>query len=135
MDTMFRKVDAREYVVGFYSTGPKIRANDLQLHELMTKYCENPVFVIIDVRKDVIGVPVKAYAAVDTLQEDGKETKLEFSHVREKRALSYFILYYPPPIYTSFYVHFYSFMYPVLLTHFSLFCINTGGCCDRCDGE
>ena len=25
MDTMFRKVDAREYVVGFYSTGPKIR--------------------------------------------------------------------------------------------------------------
>ena len=98
---MFRKVDAREYVVGFYSTGPKIRANDLQLHELMTKYCENPVFVIIDVRKDVIGVPVKAYAAVDTLQEDGKETKLEFSHVREKRALSYFILYYPP------YIHFF----------------------------
>ena len=47
---MFRKVDAREYVVGFYSTGPKIRANDLQIEELMRKYCENPVFVIIDVR-------------------------------------------------------------------------------------
>lgn len=66
---MFRKVDAREYVVGFYSTGPKIRANDLQLEQLLRQYCEHPVFVIIDVRKDVIGVPVKAYAAVDTLQE------------------------------------------------------------------
>ena len=98
---MFRKVDAREYVVGFYSTGPKIRANDLQLHELMTKYCENPVFVIIDVRKDVIGVPVKAYAAVDTLQEDGKETKLEFSHVREKRKAPFILLYsLLPPLYT-----------------------------------
>ena len=81
MDTMFRKVDAREYVVGFYSTGPKIRANDLQVEELLRSYCEHPVFVIIDVRSDVVGVPVKAYAAVETLQEDGKETKLEFSHV------------------------------------------------------
>ena len=81
MDTMFRKVDAREYVVGFYSTGPKIRANDLQIDELMRKYCEHPVFVIIDVRADVVGVPVKGYAAVDTLSDDSQQTTLEFSHV------------------------------------------------------
>ena len=113
---MFRKVDAREYVVGFYSTGPKIRANDLQLHELMTKYCENPVFVIIDVRKDVIGVPVKAYAAVDTLQEDGKETKLEFSHVREKAR---FILLYSllPPLYTLLFMYTFILLCTLFYTH------------------
>ena len=81
MEGMFRKVDAREYVVGFYSTGPKIRANDLQIDELMRNYVAQPIFVIIDVRKDHEGVPVKAYTAVETLQEDGKETELAFSHL------------------------------------------------------
>ena len=81
METMFRKVDAREYVVGFYSTGPKIRANDLQIEELMRTYVAQPIFVIIDVRQDHEGVPVKAYVALETLQEDGKETKLAFSHL------------------------------------------------------
>lgn len=47
----------------------------------MRKYCEHPVFVIIDVRADVVGVPVKGYAAVDTLSDDNQQTTLEFSHV------------------------------------------------------
>ena len=84
METMFRKVDAREYIVGFYSTGPKVRANDLQIEELMRKYVARPVFVIIDVRPDFEGVPVKTYTALETLQEDGKETKLEFTHLASR---------------------------------------------------
>ena len=61
---------------------PRVRrANDLQIDELMRKYCEHPVFVIIDVRADVVGVPVKGYAAVDTLSDDSQQTTLEFSHV------------------------------------------------------
>ncbi len=31
---MFKKVNAKERVVGFYSTGPKIRENDLQIAHL-----------------------------------------------------------------------------------------------------
>ncbi len=31
---MFKKVNAKERVVGFYSTGPKIRKNDLQIARL-----------------------------------------------------------------------------------------------------
>ena len=53
----------------------------MQIDELMRKYCEHPVFVIIDVRADVVGVPVKGYAAVDTLSDDSQQTTLEFSHV------------------------------------------------------
>ena len=81
MENMFRKVDARERIVGFYSTGPKVRSNDLKINELFRKYVAHPVFVIIDVRTDFEGVPIKAYTAVEALQEDGKETRLEFRHV------------------------------------------------------
>lgn len=34
MFAMFKKVAAKERVCGFYSTGPKIRENDLQIAEL-----------------------------------------------------------------------------------------------------
>lgn len=33
MFKMFKKVNAKEKIVGFYSTGPKIRANDLDIDE------------------------------------------------------------------------------------------------------
>jgi|EP00949_MAST-11_sp_MAST-11-sp1_P004447 26S proteasome regulatory subunit N8 len=81
MEHMFRKVNAREKVVGFYSTGPKIRPNDLQIDALFHKYTDAPVFVIIDVRPHFEGVPVKAYVAKEELKEDGKETCLEFKHL------------------------------------------------------
>ena len=35
----------------------------------------------VKVRADVVGVPVKGYAAVDTLSDDAQQTTLEFSHV------------------------------------------------------
>lgn len=31
---MFRKVNARERIVGWYSTGPKIKPNDLSIHQV-----------------------------------------------------------------------------------------------------
>ncbi len=34
MFAMFKKVNAKERVVGFYSTGPKIKGNDLQIAQL-----------------------------------------------------------------------------------------------------
>ena len=67
-------------VVGFYSTGPKIRTADLQLDALMRKYCAEPVFVIIDVRPDVDGIPTQAYVSEEEVHE-GKETLRTFRHV------------------------------------------------------
>jgi proteasome lid subunit RPN8/RPN11 len=40
---------AREHVVGWYSTGPRLREADLSMHQLMTNYCSNPVLVICEV--------------------------------------------------------------------------------------
>jgi hypothetical protein len=40
---------AREHVIGWYSTGPRLREADLSMHQLMTNYCSNPVLVICEV--------------------------------------------------------------------------------------
>ena len=37
---------AREHIVGWYHTGPKLHPNDIAIHELMDKYCANPVSAI-----------------------------------------------------------------------------------------
>ena len=34
---------AREHIVGWYHTGPKLHPNDIAIHELIGKYCANPV--------------------------------------------------------------------------------------------
>eukprot|EP01098_Paradermamoeba_levis_P008918 TRINITY_DN3680_c0_g1_i4.p1 TRINITY_DN3680_c0_g1~~TRINITY_DN3680_c0_g1_i4.p1 ORF type:complete len:326 (+),score=118.20 TRINITY_DN3680_c0_g1_i4:135-1112(+) len=81
MFAMFKKVNANEHVVGWYSTGPKIRPNDLDIHEVIRKYTPNPAFVIIDVQPQELGIPTKAYVTVEELKEDGKTTQMEFKHI------------------------------------------------------
>jgi len=70
MLAMFRKVHAKERVVGFYSTGPQIRPNDLRIYELVQRFVPAgtvtpPVFVIIDVRPDRESIPTTAYRVVE----------------------------------------------------------------------
>lgn len=59
-------------MVGWYSTGPKIKENDLEINELFRKYATNPLLVIIDVQPKELGIPTQAYCAV----EDVKEVRL-----------------------------------------------------------
>jgi 26S proteasome regulatory subunit N8 len=40
---------AREHVVGWYSTGPRLREADLAIHQLMSNYVTTPVLVICEV--------------------------------------------------------------------------------------
>ena len=39
----FKSIAAREKVVGWYHTGPKLRANDSDINELMRRFVPNPV--------------------------------------------------------------------------------------------
>merc|ERR1719460_2726398 len=48
MFSMFKKVNQKERVVGWYSTGPKIKPSDLSIHELFRRYCPEPVLLIMD---------------------------------------------------------------------------------------
>lgn len=66
---MFRKVSAKEKIVGFYSTGPKIRTNDLDIDVLFRRYVANPLLVIIDIRPESQGIPTQAYYSVELVEK------------------------------------------------------------------
>jgi len=78
---MFKKVNAREKPVGWYHTGPKMRASDQEINELFKKFIPRPVMVIVDVREDTVGIPTDAYFAVEEIKDDGTETQKIFLHV------------------------------------------------------
>uniref|UniRef100_A0A3P8Z7R1 26S proteasome non-ATPase regulatory subunit 7 n=1 Tax=Esox lucius TaxID=8010 RepID=A0A3P8Z7R1_ESOLU len=98
---MFKKVNARERIVGWYHTGPKLHKNDIAINELIKQYCTNSVLVIIDVKPKDLGLPTEAYFSVEEihdvsgamtysntnwvlfalLHQDGTPTSKTFEHV------------------------------------------------------
>jgi 26S proteasome regulatory subunit N8 len=80
MFAMFKKVNASEKLVGWYTTGPKIKPGDLQIDALVRRYTPNPVMVIIDVKPKLLGIPTEAYHAVEEIREGAQQT-WTFKHV------------------------------------------------------
>lgn len=66
---MFKKINAREKLIGWYHSGPKLRASDLEINELFKRYNPNPLLVIIDVQPKEVGVPTDAYFAVEEIKD------------------------------------------------------------------
>ena len=46
-------MNAKEIVVGWYTTGTKFKSHDVEINEVIRKYCPNPVLVVIDVEHSV----------------------------------------------------------------------------------
>ena len=72
MNDMFKKVNAREKLIGWYHSGPKLRASDLEINELFKRYTPNPLLVIIDVHPQDVGVPTDeaVMALISPVPED-----------------------------------------------------------------
>uniref|UniRef100_A0A7N0THL7 JAB1/MPN/MOV34 metalloenzyme domain-containing protein n=1 Tax=Kalanchoe fedtschenkoi TaxID=63787 RepID=A0A7N0THL7_KALFE len=86
MFSMFKRINAKEHVVGWYSTGPKLLENDLNVHALFNDYVTNPVLVIIDVQPKELGIPTRAYYAVEEVKEPtGKKHKIRGGLERRAR--------------------------------------------------
>jgi len=86
MLTMFRKVNAKERVVGFYSTGPQIRPNDLRIYDIVTRFTKSsipPVFCIIDIRPDRQSIPTTAYKVTEEVASSttNDNRQRQFAHV------------------------------------------------------
>lgn len=74
MFAMFKKVNAKEKVVGWYSSGPRLRSSDLDVNQLLGNYCDTPVLVICEVQpKSDMGLPTTAYYSKDEVREDGTQ--------------------------------------------------------------
>ena len=80
MREMFKKVNAREKLIGWYHSGPRLRASDLEINELFKKYTPNPLLVIVDVQPKEVGVPTDAYFAIEEIKDDGTTTTKTFVH-------------------------------------------------------
>lgn len=78
---MFKKVNAKERIVGWYHTGPKLHPNDIAINDLLRQYCKQSVLVIIDAKPKNIGLPTEAYRAVEEVHDDGTPTTKTFEHV------------------------------------------------------
>lgn len=83
MYAMFKKVNSREKVVGWYHTGPKLQQSDIAINDLVKEYSgPNSVLVIIDAKlNQEAGLPTKAYYAVEEVHDDGTPTSKTFEHV------------------------------------------------------
>jgi 26S proteasome regulatory subunit N8 len=80
---MYRKVNAKERVVGFYSTGPQIRPNDLRIHDIVERFLPPgsltpAIFCIIDIRPDRQDLPITSYRVVEELSD---KVHRSFAHV------------------------------------------------------
>eukprot|EP00051_Salpingoeca_urceolata_P027532 m.481902 g.481902 ORF g.481902 m.481902 type:complete len:355 (-) comp22371_c0_seq1:38-1102(-) len=81
MFDMFRKVNARERVIGWYHTGPKLRSNDININEVIRRFVPNPVLVVIDAVPKELGLPTRAYVSVEEIHDDGTPTSKTFAHL------------------------------------------------------
>ena len=56
-------------MIGWYHTGPKLRASDQEINDLLKQYIARPVMVIVDVRQQAVGIPTDAYFAVEEIKD------------------------------------------------------------------
>lgn len=81
MGEMFKKINAKEKLIGWYHSGPKLRASDLKINEVFKRYVANPLLVIVDIQPRTVGIPTDAYFAVDDIKHDGSRAERTFVHV------------------------------------------------------
>lgn len=62
-------------MIGWYHTGPKLRASDLEINQVIKRYTSKPVMVIVDIRPDAErgsgkgAIPTDAYFAVEEIKD------------------------------------------------------------------
>ncbi|CAO3592721.1 unnamed protein product [Absidia cylindrospora] len=81
MNDMFKKVNAKEKLIGWYHSGPKLRSSDLEISELFKRYTPNPVLAIVNVKPNDVEIPTDAYFSIEEIKDDGTATSKTFMHV------------------------------------------------------
>lgn len=81
MNEMFKKINAKEKLIGWYHSGPKLKSSDLKINDIFKKYTPNPTLLIVDVKQTGVGIPTDAYIAIEEIKEDGTSTEKNFNHI------------------------------------------------------
>lgn len=81
MYNMMRRINGREKIIGWYSTGPDIRKGDIAINEILRRYNTSPVFVVIRVNdEEQISIPTEAYFSEEQTDSNG-QIQRQFIHV------------------------------------------------------
>lgn len=78
---MFRKVNAKERVVGWYHTGPDLHNNDTEINDIFKKYSQRAVLCIIETTTNDWSLPAKAYFCAEEVHDDGTPSTKTFNHL------------------------------------------------------
>lgn len=86
MYAMFKKINASEKILGWYSTGPKLKSVDLAIHEMFRAYTAHPILVLISVADSNQStgrdeIPTLAYVSIESSPLDQHSARRQFSHV------------------------------------------------------
>lgn len=78
---MMRRINGKEQVIGWYSTGPTVKLADIQINEIVRRYNSNPCFVVVNVQdENLIGLPTSAYFSQEEVDDEGNLNR-QFVHV------------------------------------------------------
>jgi len=80
MASLQRKVNSRERIVGWFSTGTSVSGSDALIHSFYAGECPNPVHLILDTTLQNNRMAVKAYVS-RPLTVQGRELAREFQEV------------------------------------------------------
>jgi 26S proteasome regulatory subunit N8 len=81
MFNMMRRINGKEQVIGWYSTGPTVKLADIQINEIVRRYNSNPCFVVVNVQdENLIGLPTSAYYSQEEVDDEGNLNR-QFVHV------------------------------------------------------
>jgi proteasome lid subunit RPN8/RPN11 len=82
MYNMMRKINSKEKIIGWYSTGPSIKKADIDINEILRRYNTNPLFVVIRVHEAAtsLGIPTEAYVTQEEVDDNGNLMR-QFIHV------------------------------------------------------
>jgi len=77
---MMERINSKEKIIGWYSTGTTIKKNDIHINEILRRFNTMPVFVLLnlDTNQD-IGLPTTAYFTREETDEDGNLNR-QFVH-------------------------------------------------------
>jgi 26S proteasome regulatory subunit N8 len=72
MFNMFKKINIKEKVLGWYVTGSTYKDHDIEINEVWARYTPNPVLITLDVRSvKEFELPTKAFYSVRVLNDKG----------------------------------------------------------------
>lgn len=69
---MFKKINIKEKVLGWYVTGSTFKSHDIEINELFADYAKNPVLIVVNVKsKNPVELPTKAFFSEQTVNSHG----------------------------------------------------------------